>query len=65
MVGLQVLVLAIGVRVPASEPPPLSHFIPCRVRLGVRTPGSHPGNRGSSPLRGTIVYARNYTTLLV
>ncbi len=24
------------------------------VRLGVRTPGFHPGNRGSNPLRATI-----------
>jgi hypothetical protein len=24
------------------------------VRLGVRTPGFHPGNRGSIPLRTTI-----------
>ena len=25
----------------------------CSVRLGVRTPGFHPGSRGSNPLRST------------
>lgn len=27
----------------------------CRVSLMVKTPGFHPGNRGSIPLRGTFV----------
>ena len=32
------------------------------VRLGVRTPGFHPGNRGSIPLRTTIfeIITRKY-----
>ena len=28
------------------------------VRLGVRTPGFHPGNRGSNPLRTTKDFRR-------
>ena len=31
----------------------MSHSF-CRLRLTVRTPGFHPGNRGSIPLGGTI-----------
>ncbi len=34
------------------------------VRLGVRTPGFHPGNRGSIPLRATkIIQQRIYLPL--
>ena len=42
------------------------------VRLGVRTPGFHPGNRGSIPLRATlnhykpsqIYYLRGFVVLI-
>jgi hypothetical protein len=32
------------------------HFKKWPVRLGVRTPGFHPGNRGSIPLRATLKF---------
>ena len=39
------------------------------VRLGVRTPGFHPGNRGSIPLRttikGSIAYALELFLFLI
>lgn len=36
----------------------------CSVRLTVRTPGFHPGNRGSIPLRSTIGVSFNGRTLV-
>ena len=32
----------------------------CRVRLSVRTPGFHPGKRGSIPLRDAKFSAKDY-----
>ena len=36
--------------------PPSFRLDSWSVRLGVRTPGFHPGNRGSIPLRTTNIY---------
>lgn len=35
------------------------------VRLGVRTPGFHPGSRGSIPLRTTQKKALNFSAFFV
>jgi hypothetical protein len=34
-----------------SQPKTINKFFPWPVRLGVRTPGFHPGNTGSNPVR--------------
>ena len=43
----------VGVQVPPGAPYS-SFFKACPLRLSARTPGSHPGKRGSTPLGGAI-----------